>query len=122
MYLAPQNRVYFNIPPRRWHGGFYQKPPSAYHSVLTQYSPGGGFLVTWGKKQNGYHANAFPLIDFWRWGFAPPPKINFFLRTYGTPEIFAPILKRTPTKYTENGGGAEMLSTPSSVPLSRLNR
>jgi hypothetical protein len=37
----------------------------------------------------------FYLIDFWRWGKTPPPKINFVLRPVGAPEIFTPVLKRT---------------------------
>ncbi len=39
--------------------------------------------------------NVFSLIDFWRRGFAPPPKINFLLRPVGAFEIFTPVLKRT---------------------------
>ncbi|MDX9953194.1 MAG: hypothetical protein RBT75_03825 [Anaerolineae bacterium] len=35
--------------------------------------------------------NVFSLIDFWRRGFAPPPKINFLLRPVGAPEISTPF-------------------------------
>jgi hypothetical protein len=38
------------------------------------------------------------LIDFWRRGLAPPPKIIFLLRPVGALEIFTPVLKRTPPK------------------------
>jgi hypothetical protein len=35
------------------------------------------------------------VIDFWRRGFAPPPKILSLLRPIGAIEIIAPTLERT---------------------------
>ncbi|MBN1920604.1 MAG: hypothetical protein JW892_05125, partial [Anaerolineae bacterium] len=55
-----------------------------------------GCISPLGQKEDNYYTNAFLLIDFWRRGFAPPPKINFILRPVGALEIVAPDLERTP--------------------------
>ncbi|MDX9955592.1 MAG: hypothetical protein RBT75_15945, partial [Anaerolineae bacterium] len=41
--------------------------------------------------------NCLSSSDFWRWGFTPPPKINFSTRPVGAFEIVAPTLERTST-------------------------
>jgi hypothetical protein len=53
-----------------------------------------GAFQLWDKSKMTITKMPF-LIDFWRWGFAPLPKINSLLRPVGAPEIFTPVLKHT---------------------------
>jgi hypothetical protein len=74
----------------------------------------------WVRFNFGVKARRLPykclsLIDFWRWGFAPPPKINFFLRPLGAPEIFTPVLKRT--RYGKRRNAGQLQTAP---PLSKI--
>ena len=48
-----------------------------------------------GLKARRPSCKCLSLVDFWLWGFAPPPKINFSLHPVGAFEIVAPTLKRT---------------------------
>jgi hypothetical protein len=55
-----------------------------------------GCISALGQKQGDYYANALYLSDFLRRGAATPQKITLLARPVGAPEIFAPVLKRTP--------------------------